>query len=290
MVFHIGAHETDGDALVRALLFNRETLREHGVTVPAPSRYRKVMQEAVNTLRGARASAETEAGVLAAISEDEKTEVLVLSNPQFLCLPDRVLDNGELYARAFKTAWLRGVFPSAEVTFAMGMRNPATFIPALYAQTEQKALDFEEYLMGIEPGELRWSDALARIREAAPEAGLVVWCNEDTPLLWPDILRAVTGVDEDARLRGGYDLALQLMTDEGRAALGRAMERRAVGAQAGLRALVAQHLERYAIEGVMDEVIDLPGWTEELIAELTAAYDTDMRRVAAMPGVTFVSG
>jgi hypothetical protein len=33
----------------------------------------------------------------------------------------------------------------------------------------------------------------------------------------------------------------------------------------------------------------MPGWTEEFMAELSAAYDADMEVVAEIPGVTLLT-
>jgi hypothetical protein len=38
----------------------------------------------------------------------------------------------------------------------------------------------------------------------------------------------------------------------------------------------------------MEVTIDLPGWTPDLIAELTAGYDEDVARISALPGVRFL--
>ena len=45
IVYHLGAHCTDEDRLVRCLLKNRATLAEQGIVVPAPTRYRKLLRE-----------------------------------------------------------------------------------------------------------------------------------------------------------------------------------------------------------------------------------------------------
>jgi hypothetical protein len=289
VVFHLGVHHTDEGRLVRSLLRNRDTLSAHGVVVPGPGRYRKVLRDVVNRLRGTPASAEAEELLTEAIVERDAPETLVLSNESFICLPDRALDEARLYARAFKTAWLRQVFPRHEVTFALALRNPATFVPALFRGRMNEDLDFEDYMTGIDPRALNWSDAIATIRAANPDAGIVVWCNEDSPILWGAILRAVTGLGPDVALDGGLDLALQIVDAAGVAAIEAHFGRPPWFDGPEVRRELGRLIEAHARAGEIDEEIDLPGWGEDLMADLTAAYDADVARIAAMPGVKLIT-
>ena len=52
IVYHLGAHCTDDDRLVRCLLKNRALLADQGITVPSPTRYRKLLRDTVMQLRG----------------------------------------------------------------------------------------------------------------------------------------------------------------------------------------------------------------------------------------------
>ena len=73
----------------------------------------------------------------------------------------------------------------------LGIRNPATFVPAVFK--EAKHTNFAQFLSGIPLDQIRWSDVVERIREAAPKASLTVWCNEDTPLIWSQLIREISG-------------------------------------------------------------------------------------------------
>lgn len=288
VVFHLGVHHTDEGRLVRTLLRNRDALARHGIAVPGPGRYRKVLRDVVNRLRGAAASAEAEILLTEAILDAPAPETLLLSNESFICLPDRALDESRLYARAFKTAWLRQVFPRHEVAFALALRNPATLVPALFRNRRTTSLEFEDYMTGINPHDLRWSDTVATIREANPDAEIVVWCNEDSPILWGGIMRAVTGLPHDVALDGGLDLAMQIVDKTGAAEMAAHFGRPPHFDGPEVRRRISRLIEAHGRAEEIDEVIDLPGWGEELMGALTAAYDADVARVAAMPGVRLV--
>lgn len=288
IVYHIGMHQTDGDRLVRSLLKNRDSLARRGVMVPGPGRYRKILRDAVNKLRGEEASAETQKVILEAISDIEAPERLILSNESFICLPDRVLDDGRLYARAFKTTWLRNLFPEAQTTFAMGLRDPATLLPALFRARKDANLDFDDYLLGVEPFELRWSDVVETILSQNPGTEVVAWCNEDTPLIWPAILADLAGVDEDVPLAGAFDILKQIVDEAGQAALEALAEDGAAANTAEVRAAMVDIAERHLHAPAVEEVIDLPGWGADTMAALGAAYDRDVARLRDMDRVRFL--
>jgi hypothetical protein len=289
VVFHLGVHHTDEGRLVRSLLKNQDMLARHRIAAPGPGRYRKVLRDVVNRLRGAPAAPEAEDLLIETIVETEGHETLILSNDSFICLPERALDEARLYARAFKTAWLRQVFPRQEVDFALAMRNPATFLPALFHARKNVELDFEDYMTGIDPFDLRWSDTIGHILEANPGSEIVVWCNEDSPLVWGEVLQAVAGLGPEVALDGMHDIALAIVDEEGAAAIADHFGPPPHHDGPEAREALGRFLEAHARADEIDEVIDLPGWDADLVADLTAAYDEDVARIAAMPGVRLIT-
>lgn len=289
IVFHIGAHATDGGALLRSLLRNRDRLAAEGVMVPGPSRYRKVLSEVMTTLRGAEANPEAREALLDAMVENDDAARILLFNDSFLCIPQRALEHGQLYARANKAAWLRNIFPEEEVEFCLGIRDPATFLPALYDSFGEGRPAFTEFLDGADPRTLRWSDTIARLREAVPDCHVTVWCNEDTPVIWSEVMREVAGLAPGTLLEGELDIVMGLIHRRGRMRLRAFLEKRPPETEAGRRRAIAAYLEKYFVEDKVEEEIDLPGWTESLIAETSAAYDEDVAEIARMPGVTFIA-
>ena len=87
IVYHLGVHCTDEDRLVRCLLKNRAVLAEQGIVVPPPTRYRNLLRDTVNQLRGAAASEETEAMILDQIMDEGAGDRLILSWSSFLSFP-----------------------------------------------------------------------------------------------------------------------------------------------------------------------------------------------------------
>jgi hypothetical protein len=282
IVFHIGAHATDEGLLIRSLLRNRDLLAGHGVGLPGPGRYRQLIGEVSTTLRGEAADAETEAMLLDTIRDDETATRIVLSNENFICRPQLALGTGRLYPRIEKAAWLGLLFPETRVSFALALRNPATFVPDMVRKGESSPVNAPR------AGGM-WSDVVERLFDACPDAEVIAWCHEDAPLIWSQIMREVAGVDAGVRLQGGFDMAKKIMTDAGRARLTEFSTRQAGMTERQRTRAVASFLAAHARDDAVTQEIDLPGWTEETVAWLSEDYEEDVAAVAEARGVTFLS-
>ena len=285
ILFHLGAHCTDDGLLIRSILKNRAKLADEGIGVPGPGRYREILGEASTSLRGAPADSNTEAQIVEAIRDDETAHRIVLSNDNFLCRSNVVLDEGGLYAKAQKSAWLRQCLPSYEVEFALGIRNPASLVPELLREIGAG----EEALDDVSIADLLWSEVFADIAVANPGCRILAWCHEDTPFIWSEIIRELTGHDPFTRLDGEFDMLDRIMTKEGMERLTEFLDSRQVNSQSKRRRAVSAFLEAHAIEDAVVSEIDLPGWTAETVAMLTELYEDDVERIQAMPEVTFIS-
>ena len=288
VVYHIGAHCTDEGQLVGTLLKNRAQLLTEGVVVAYPGRYRTPLREAVHALGGAPATPELQQTLLDTIATEDSIGRLVLSNEHFLGMLPRTLGAGRLYPQAGnRAAALAGLFPQAACEFHLAIRNPAAFLPAVFRR--MRDADYDAYVAGTDLLALRWSEMVARLRAAVPAAKLTVWCDEDTPLIWPEVLRAVAGVGagvplvaEDGRLAG-------VMSRAGMAQLTAWQAAHPPVSIDHRRRTAAAFLDKFALDEALEEELDLPGWTEDLVAALTEAYDADTETLAAMEGVRFLS-
>ncbi|RVV99317.1 hypothetical protein EKE94_01060 [Mesobaculum littorinae] len=289
IAFHIGAHCTDDDRLLKTLHRNAEALAAQGVSVPAPAQYRILLRDLATGLRGDAATHEAEEALLEAILGGADLGRLVLSNDSFLSAPARAVGEGRLYPRAHKAAWLRNAVPSCDVSFHLAMRDPAGFVPAVFARQGGRPEEFRAYIEGTDPMHLRWSDMVAQLREAVPDCPITVWQNEESPLIWTDILRDMAGLGTDAPLQGGFDGIRPIMSQEGMKKLRAYTRAHPPATEAMRRRVVVAFLDKFALDEEVEAEFDLPGWTEELTDALSEAYEADMARVAEIPGVTFLT-
>jgi len=288
IVYHLGAHCTDDERLIRCLWKNRDTLSPQGIVVPAPTRYRTLLRDTAVTLKGRAASRDTQAVVLDQIMDEEKADRLILSWENFLSYPQWVIRSGRLYpAAAERIRAFTQIFPEIEAEFHMAIRNPATFLPALHARLRGKTM--EEVLGGSDPRMLSWYRLVEEVRTINPEANVTIWCDEDTPLIWPEVLRAVSGHGAGTTLTDTEDLLVSLMSPDG---LDRMRAYLAANPPANTmqrRRIVSAFLDKFALSDQIDMELDLPGWDEELIDTLTANYHQDIARMRGLEGVTFIN-
>lgn len=287
IAFHIGASCTDDERLLKSLLNNAGLFGERDVKVPGPGRYRRIIRETVQQLDGAPPAPDTRGILLDAILDDHSPERLIMSHPAYICIPNRIFDDGVFYAQTeFKIKGFTGLFPDDEIEFFLGIRNPATWLPLVYA--ESKAATFDAYMKGFHPTHIRWSDILRRIRHAAPKAKLTVWCNEDTPLIWAELIRAHAGFGPYDRITGGFDLLASIMSADGMKRFLAYMTAHPPQTVAQKHRIIGAFLGKYALEDEIEEEVALPALAP-LVEELTAIYEADCEEIARMPDVTFIA-
>ncbi|WP_392338759.1 hypothetical protein [Loktanella salsilacus] len=287
IALHIGANCTDEDLLLKSILKNADLLAANDISAPGPSTYRRLIRETIQNLNGAAPAPDTRQILLDAIVEDDDPNRLVMSNTNFICIPNRIFDDGAFYAQAeFKLRAMLQLFPQDELDIYLSLRDPVTFLPDAYRRS--KADSFPAFMQGFDPHNMRWSDLVHRIRSIAPEATLTCWCNEDTPLIWAELVRDIAGLTPDVQITGGFDLLASIMSKEGMSRFLHYMQAHPPANDAQKRRIIAAFLDKYAIAEEVEEVVDMPGMTPEDIEDMSAAYDEDVLRIAQMPDVTFI--
>jgi hypothetical protein len=288
IVYHMGVHCTDEDQLIRSLLKSRDRLARDGIMVPAPGRYRPILSETLKALQGQPASEETQQTILDAVIDHDTPQRVIFSSETFLGATGNAIGEGIFYPRAGrKSAWFPRLFPHDGCEFHLAIRNPAAFLPALFSRLSES--DFNTMMSGGDPLLLRWSDLVIRIRDANPGVPLTVWCDEDAPLIWPEVLQAVAGIDAGAPpLEGDHDRLRGLMSTAGQDRLAAYLESHPPQTVEHRRRIVAAFLDKYAIDEAMEVELDLPGWTADYVEALTEAYEEDTRDIARLEGVTFL--
>ncbi len=287
VAFHIGAHCTDEDRLIKSLLKNREQLSKSGIIVPGPSRYRNLIRQTIQSLDGSVITIETQEALLDAIIDEDKVERLILSSENFLSFPNWIFGGQSLYTTAGERIQkLAGLFAGSETEFFLSIRNPATFIPAVYART--KDISFADYLRGVNPYTVSWAKIVAEIRQSNPDKRLVVWCNEDTPMIWTQLMQVITGADKQFAFEGQLDLLAEIMTREGLQRYISYLKTHPPQDDVQASRIITAFLDKFAVDEKVEEELDAPGWTFELVERITDQYELDIQRIAEMPDVELI--
>ncbi|WP_415183558.1 hypothetical protein [Phaeovulum sp.] len=288
VVFHLGAHASDEDRLVKTLLRNRATLNGSGLVVPPPKRYRMLLRDTLLELRGAPADSAKQQEVLAAVSDINPPDRIFFSHEFFTCIPQRVITEAGFYTMAqAKLKPLANLFPEAEIEFHFALVNPATLVPALIQRIE--GASYESVMVGNDPRALRWLPVIRQMAEVSKSHKLVLWCHEDTPLIWPEILRHITHLPQEAAFEGDFAILATIMSPEGLDRLRAYLSEHSPKTIAHRRKIVAVFLEKFGLRDKIEIEVPLPGWTDDLVTEITANYDADVAEIATMDGVEFIA-
>ncbi|KEP70798.1 hypothetical protein DL1_13285 [Thioclava dalianensis] len=288
VVFHLGAHSTDEDRLVRVLANNPKIMDRYGIAVPPPQKYRMVLRDALVNLHGEPAGQDIQDAIIEACSDAEEVNRLIFSHEFFLCIPERVITRRGFYTMAgSKLGPLANLFPQSETEFHMALINPATLIPQLATRMPKRS--YEELMAENDPRDLRWETVVREMRQAAQGRRLVIWCNEDVPLIWPEVLRAVSGVPEEQGLMGDMQVLDQIMLPEGRSRLRAYLKSHPAKSILQRRKIMTAFLDKFVKPDEIMLDAPLPGWDEKLVAEITEQYDADVAAIAQLPGVEFIA-
>lgn len=286
MVFHLGVHGTDGDRLLKTLLNNRAWLLRHGTEVVPPARHRGLFEEAMMALNGGPATAEMQHIMLDAMLDSDAPNRVVMSSPLLAGTAPRAVGREGLYPQIGpRVAALANLFPQAQSEFFVAIRNPAVLLTKLLPQI---ANGYEAMMQGCAVQDLRWRDAIRRLVSAAQGRRVVVWCHEDVPMIWPELVRLMGDMPADAPLANALLYMHELLDDDGRAALSAALGGRDQMTIAQRRQICAEILQSHIEPGALDEDITLPGWSQATVDRVTDTYRADVAEIAVLPGVEFI--
>lgn len=279
---HIGPHCTATRHLRTVLAANRALLAKAGVRVLDPEYAEQAFAAAIKDLREDRPAEQVKADLMAKLTSGRDLRRIVMIDPNISGSVLRPMGRELFYPRiAITLQRIVNVLGGQSLRIFCGLRNPASFIPAVYSAQQRIAPDtsFSAFLRDTNLPALRWSDFLHRAQLKDNSLGITTWRHEDYPRIWRNIAQALTGIDNrellvgDSRpvapglsLRGALLLHEYMRShgDDGRAALAR------------VRAVFAQKFP--SSQGHVDPAL----WPEELIAGMTENYEDDWYYIERM--------
>jgi hypothetical protein len=220
--------------------------------------------------------------------DDVQAERMVLSDPNFFRTPGTALQKGELYPSAsIRMKYMADLFPNDDLEIFVGLRNPATFLPIVY----NVALDGSDaaFWGNRTAYDVRWSEMIASIRQAVPHVPITFWCSEDLPLIWSQLIRDMAGLEHHEEITGANDLLSTIMSKEGMQRFKSYLKAHPDITEIQKRRVVAAFLDKFALEDEIEEELDMPGWTEALVDDLSEQYDEDVMAIQRMSRVTMIA-
>ncbi len=284
VVIHAGAISTDEGRILKSLLANKGVLVQQGVAVPGPGKFKPLFKEALDSMDSKPPSPSTREILEDAILDGEVADRVVLSNEHFFGAQWSAIRDGQFYPLAGpRMAYLDELFLDAQVELFMGLRNPASFIPDVLMSLSPKHREDVMNLTDI--SFLSWLTMVEDIVDLAPNVRMTFWCNEDTPLIWGDIIRAMTGLAPDTPLRNEFAFLASLLSETGK----RMLKELTTGEAAIQSQQLAEIFATHAAPDKVQEELDFPGWSEDVVEAFTTIYQQDLAEIRTIPGIRFLT-
>ena len=206
--------------------------------------------------------------LLDAVMDEEDANRLILSNAYFFDAPRAAVRRGILHPfAAERIAQIRKLFPDDEIKMFMALRYLAPLLPEMFEHSPKPSMT--SYLGVDEPCDICWSDTIHVIRNAVPHLTITVWCNEDTQLLWPQIVHELAGLELSREILDEFDLLNKNMSKEGMQRFAAYLKLHPVMTKILKRRVIFALLNEFALEEKIEEELTLAGWTKDLMDDMT---------------------
>jgi len=143
---------------------------------------------------------------------------VIFSNENFPCMPSVIFNDGTLYDRlpSGHLVVCATCFPIFDVTIAMGLRDPATLVARGLPQAARRC---RRSATGSDQIDLRLAECGHRVITdcARPCPSRRFCCGatpRDTPLVWPEIVQALTGAHPIGMTLEAQDTLLSTIMSE----------------------------------------------------------------------------
>ncbi|MBT8154221.1 hypothetical protein KMP13_09990 [Epibacterium ulvae] len=285
---HCGAHATEEDRLMKSLLRNKEIFVKTRTAVPGPGKYRELIKGCMAAMEDGRPADTQGQALWDAILDGEDTDRVILSNPHFWGSQRMALSDNQLYPHAEqRVSYLKQLFAQDDLHLHLSLRSPVGFVPALLENANHQRK--RELRRDNDPIHIHWSELLLRLRRNFPEIPITVWCYEDLPMIWAQVIRHMGGIEPGARINGGMDLLSAIMSKEGMQRLRAYMHQHQELNEEQKQRVTLAFLDKYALDDEVEEELDMPDWTDSIIEEASDAYDRDLELIDQLDGVTLIS-
>lgn len=287
VVIHAGGAFADDGRLLNSLQANLNILSAHGVSLVGPRRYRQVFRPVFNAIGSHPVSTDELVRLMEILPDDENTQRTIFTSPDFVGEPVEAIKDGQFYpAAGQRMAILEHAFPNDQVELFFGLINPASFIPKTLAALPQDRRD--QILRDTDLSCLSWLSTIEDIRDLAPGVGITLWCNEDTPLIWGDVLRAMAGLDDGMVMQDEYAFLSSLLTEPGKREVLALIRQDPQPDKRDLREALAGIFETHASPEEVEEELELPGWSADIVEAFSELYEQDLARIQSMPDIRFL--
>ncbi len=284
VVIHAGVAFTDDGLLARSLQANRAALQERRTLLLGPRHCRQFVKVMSDTLADNAAPPDARRDLQSILPKGSDAQRVLVSSEKFFGPRRTAIQDGQLYPLAGqRTAYTERLLEGVQIELFFGLMNPAIFIPKILLSLRNELR--RTILKSIDLSCLSWLSMLEDLRDLAPGIRLTLWEHEDTPLIWGDIMRAMSGLPEDTAMQDEHALLASLLTEVGKRELVVVNQHRTSQDDGAVRAEIRRIFEHHAEPDKIEVELDFPGWNADVISAFSELYAQDLDRIQTMQGV-----
>lgn len=283
MNVYIGAHRTAAEHVRRIAQLNAPMLKEQGIAVIPTDVSRAAGRSAGAALQDGKSVEEVRDQYFKDLSQGKsgiKRGVIIDSN-QCGSLT-RPTGGSIIYPRVrFAAKRMCDILGSQTFRLFFAVRNPATFLPSCYSEAMINAhvVTFDEFVKDTNVESIRWSDCIDRLNSSLfdketkkPHSNVFVWRHEDYKYIWRDVFYAMTGVENPQDLKGTSEPLNRGLSLYGSRLMYKYLQKHEPKEQGDFKKIREAFLEKFPSD---EDAAEDDLWTNELIENLTYAYDDD---------------
>ena len=152
--------------------------------------------------------------LLSDILGNTEADRAIFTDGNFIRVPNRIFENEVFYTLTIEKLQAFGtLFSGHDIEISICIRDPESFVPAAFGELHGRSYD--RLMAGTRAEVLQWHGLIDQIRATSPNAKITAWCNENTPFIWPRLLRCVMCLTDEDPVEGGYDLIASALTQSG---------------------------------------------------------------------------
>ena len=214
IVYHIGAHCTDQEFLHASLVKNNEMLVQKRVAPASTPKYQNINCGHLKAKAAGPRLKKTRLKLLADILGNTEADRAIFTNGNFIRVPNWIFENEVFYTLPVEKLQAFGtLFSCHDIEISICIHDPESFVPAAFGELHGRSYD--RLMAGTRAEVLQWHGLIDQIRATSPNAKITAWCNENTPFIWPRLLRCVMCLTDEDPVEGGYDLIASALTESG---------------------------------------------------------------------------
>ncbi|MGV6802716.1 MAG: hypothetical protein ACWA49_00820 [Ruegeria sp.] len=273
--------------MLKSLQTNAKILSEHGVSLLGPRRFRQVFKSPLNALSKGPVPASSIDNMRSLVPAESPNGRVVMTCADFVGERQSAIQDGQFYPEAgHRLAFLDEVYDANTVELYIGIRNPGSFIPKVLMSLPEPHR--QDIIRTTDLSCLSWVTLVEDIRDLAPDVSVTLWANEDTPLIWGDVVRSLCAFEPDVPLVDEFSLLSSLVSDDGKQEISALTGQASSMDRPTLQDRLSEIFEEFALPEEIEEEMELPGWSLDIFDAFSELYAQDLARLKTMPGVRFL--